>query len=215
MTSSPRPMSLEARVGLHCIDAGARRAAWARVPALWQATRASALAVMLHGSGDQPEHGLALLEPYAAATNIIVLALPSTNFTWDAIIGRFGPDIKTIQHGLHWVYERYAIDPLRVAVGGFSDGASYALSLAVGNGRLFSHAIALSPGFIPSIPTEGHIPMFISHGTRDGVLPIDRCSQPIVLNLRRDGHAVEYHEFDGGHMIPHGIAQAAVDWFMR
>ena len=42
---------------------------------------------------------------------------------------------------------RYAVDPSRVAVGGFSDGASYALSLGLTNGDLFTHVLAFSPGF--------------------------------------------------------------------
>lgn len=58
----------------------------------------------------------------------------------------FGPDVLYLNKALHHVFNRYSIDPSRLAVAGFSDGASYALSLGVANGDLFSHIIAFSPG---------------------------------------------------------------------
>jgi phospholipase/carboxylesterase len=53
----------------------------------------------------------------------------------------------------------------------------------------------------------------VSHGTRDGVLPIDRCSRRIVPDLERGGCEVGYREFDGGHTIPPEAALEAVGWF--
>jgi predicted esterase len=53
-----------------------------------------------------------------------------------------------LDQALQHVFETYSIDPGRVGLGGFSDGASYALSLGVANGDLFSHIIAFSPGFM-------------------------------------------------------------------
>lgn len=44
------------------------------------------------------------------------------------------------------VLSNYAVDTTRLGVGGFSDGASYALSLGLTNGDLFTHVIAFSPG---------------------------------------------------------------------
>lgn len=41
-----------------------------------------------------------------------------------------------------------AIDPAHVAIGGFSDGASCALSLGLVNGDLFTHVMAFSPGLV-------------------------------------------------------------------
>ena len=43
---------------------------------------------------------------------------------------------------------RCSIDRRRIAVGGFSDGATYALTLGVSNGDLFPAVIAFSPGGI-------------------------------------------------------------------
>ena len=54
---------------------------------------------------------------------------------------------------------------------------SYALSLGLANGDLFTHVIAFSPGFITPAPPSGRPPIFVSHGTADQVLA-DRRHQP-------------------------------------
>jgi phospholipase/carboxylesterase len=89
-----------------------------------------------------------------------------------------------------------------VALGGFSDGASYALSLGLTNGDLFTHLIAFSPGFMAPGGEVGRPRCYVAHGTRDAVLPIDRCSRRLVPVLERAGYAVRYHEFDGPHTVP-------------
>jgi phospholipase/carboxylesterase len=107
------------------------------------------------------------------------------------------------------------VDASRLAVGGFSDGASYALSLGVTNGDLFTHVIAFSPGFLAPAGKHGSPALFVSHGTRDRVLPIDVCSRRLVPQARREGYRVEYREFDGGHAVPPEIARGALDWFLK
>jgi len=173
-----------------------------------------AIAVLLHGSGGEPEQAISYLEPFASAASVVVLAPPSHGYTWDAILGRPGPDVESIGHVLHWAFERFAIDRKRLVVGGFSDGASYALGLADANGDVFASTVALSPGFVPSAPSVGKVRIFVSHGTADTVLPIDRCSRRIVADLRRTGHDLRYEEFEGGHVIPPWIARQACEWML-
>jgi phospholipase/carboxylesterase len=61
---------------------------------------------------------------------------------------------------------------------------------------------------------EGSPHIFVSHGTRDRWLPIDRCSRVIVPRLERAGYEVRYREFEGGHVVPPEIAREAVGWFV-
>jgi predicted esterase len=110
------------------------------------------------------------------------------------------------------VFETVAIDPARVTVGGFSDGASYAVSLGLINGDLFGRVLAFSPGFIIDGPLQGKPRLFVSHGTADPILPIDRCSRVIVGRLKRRGYDVTYREFEGGHEIPDSIAREGMKW---
>jgi phospholipase/carboxylesterase len=168
---------------------------------------------MLHGAGGSAEHGLTPLRPLADAAGFILLAPASRQQTWDIIVGRYGPDVAFIDAALGQTFGRYAVDPARVAVEGFSDGASYALSLGVTNGDLFSHVLAFSPGFMAPAGQRGSPRVFISHGTRDGVLPIDVCSRKIVPQLQRARYDVRYREFDGGHTVPPEIVREAVEWF--
>jgi predicted esterase len=55
--------------------------------------------------------------------------------------------------------------------------------------------------------------IFVSHGTQDRVLPIERCSRRVVPQLERAGYDVLYHEFDGPHTVPPEIARQAARWF--
>ena len=123
--------------------------------------------------------------------------------------------ILTVDRALEQTFSRYAIDPVRLAIGGFSDGASYALSLGITNGDLFTHVLAFSPGLMAPAGRTGSPRIFVSHGVRDGVLPIDRCSRSIVPELKRGGYDMLYREFDGEHSISLEIALEAIGWFTQ
>jgi phospholipase/carboxylesterase len=161
------------------------------------------LVLLLHGAGGHAHQGIDLLRGLADAAGLVLLAPASRERTWDLLVNRrYGPDLGRIDRALEQTFSRYAVDPERVAVGGFSHGASYALSLGITNGDLFRHVIAFSPGFMAPAGQTGSPRVFVSHGTGDRVLPIGRCSRRIVPQLERSGCDVLYREFDGGHMIP-------------
>ncbi|CAA9490767.1 MAG: Phospholipase/carboxylesterase [uncultured Rubrobacteraceae bacterium] len=122
--------------------------------------------------------------------------------------------MEFVNRALEQTFGRLAVDPERLAVGGFSDGASYALSLGIDNGDLFSHVLAFSPGFMAPAERRGRPPVFVSHGTADQVLPIDRTSRRIVPQLERQGYQVTYREFDGPHTVPKPVAREALEWFI-
>ena len=193
---------------------GAARESYLYVPAGYRTERLAPLVLLLHGAGGHARQGLDLLRTLADATGVILLAPASRERTWDLLVGRrYGPDATMIERALEQTFSRYAIDPGRVAIGGFSDGASYALSLGLTNGDLFTHVLAFSPGFMAPARRRGSPRVFVSHGTRDGVLPIERCSRKVVPQLSRADYEVRYREFDGGHTIPPEIALEAVSWF--
>lgn len=158
-------------------------------------------------------HGIGLLENYADRFGIVLLAPKSLRQTWDVIIGGYGADAEFINHALDETFERCSVDSSRLAIGGFSDGASYALSLGIINGDLFSHVAAFSPGFTALTGQSGAPRIYISHGANDGVLPVERCSRRIVPQLKKAGYDVIYREFEGAHTIPPEISREAVEWF--
>jgi phospholipase/carboxylesterase len=202
--------------GLHRLQLGASRDTLIYVPQNYTKEKQSPLAIMLHGAGGVAEHGLNLFRHYADHSNLILLAPASQGTTWDIIAkDSFNGDIILIDKALSIVFDTFNINPHRVAIGGFSDGASYALSLGLSNGDLFTHIIAFSPGFYRTIENKGKPSIFISHGVKDPVLPIAPCSRRIVPRLKRLGYNMEYKEFDGAHEIPAEVSAGAVEWFLE
>lgn len=173
------------------------------------------LIVVLHGAGGRGERALEYVRDDADRIGAIVIAPDSVGRTWDVIVDEIGPDVERIDAQLELVFDSYAVDKERLAVSGFSDGASYALTLGIANGDLFTHVIAYSPGFLAPPSQTGAPRIFISHGTRDEILPIDRCSRRLVPGLQRAGYDVHYREFDGGHTVPAEIANEAMEWFTK
>ena len=170
------------------------------------------LLVMLHGASQNGASMLRRVGPAADEAGVVVLAPDSRGGTWDAIRGDFGEDVVFIDRALEHVFARVSIDPARVVVGGFSDGASYALSLGLANGDLFPRVAAFSPGFVISAAVHGHPRFFVSHGTSDPILPIEQCSRVIVPRLRSMGYDVTFREFDGRHEVPPDVAREGMRW---
>jgi phospholipase/carboxylesterase len=215
LTSRPRvPAEAGRQPGVHRLGLDPGRDGLVLVPAGYDPARPAPLAVMLHGAGGDAGGGLAPFRTLADDHGVVVLAPESRGRTWDVLLGGWGPDVEFVDRALDHVFARYTVDASRVAVGGFSDGASYALGLGLANGDLFGDVLAFSPGFVPRAPAEGDPRVFVSHGTGDQVLPIDVCSRRIVPRLRDAGYEVDYREFAGGHTVPDDIAAGAMEWFL-
>ena len=118
----------------------------------------------------------------AETAGVVTLAPDSRYRTWDAVLEDFGPDVGFIDAALTWTFHRVNVDPARLTIAGFSDGASYALALGLTNGTLFRRVIAFSPGFLYARSTQGKPPVYVAHGTSDPVLPIDSTSRLISLD---------------------------------
>jgi phospholipase/carboxylesterase len=200
-------------IGIQPLGLEAGRDGMLYVPTGYQTDHPAPLALMLHGAGGDAQGGLFALVDLADEANLLLLAPESRRRTWDMLMDGYGPDVAFIDRAVAQTFSRYTVDPARLAIGGFSDGASYALSLGIANGDLFSHILAFSPGFIAPPGQEGTPRIFVSHGTRDQVLPIDACSRRIVPALQRAGYEIRYREFDGGHTVPPEISRDALAWF--
>jgi phospholipase/carboxylesterase len=212
----------------HAIEPGARPldlgTAWYRgrrrdgtllVPAAARSGRAVPLLVLLHGGGgraDDFRFTLALGEEFGVA----VLLLDARHNTWDGVDSPFGPDVVFIDQALAHTFARVSIDPQRIALGGLSDGGMYALSVGMANGDLFTHLIAVSPGYIdPPGPPVGKPRIFLAHGTRDTVYRIGSSRDRLLPQLRDAGYDVTYFEFDGPHFITPPAARAILEWLMK
>ena len=168
-------------------------------------------AVMMHGGGGNSMR-MDFTLPLAEEFGVVMLLPQSRRADWDAVIGSFGADVTFLDGALAQVFSGCAIDPARVALGGLSDGATYALALGLLNGDLFTRIVAFSPGFLKQVDRNGKPRVFVSHGTRDVVFHVGTSSRAIVRQLRDEGYDVTYQEFDGGHEVPDGIVRDAFVW---
>jgi phospholipase/carboxylesterase len=197
--------------GLHPLGLGEPRDGRLRVPAT-PGQGPLPLVVMLHGATGNWERALKRLG--SIAEHALVLLPDSLGTSWDVLEGGYGPDIQRLDAALHRVFAAWPIDPRRCAIAGFSDGASYALSLALMNGDLFSHCLAFSPGFAAPLKLAGRAAFFVSHGTEDAVLPIDTCSRRLMPQLERAGYQGHYMEFPGKHEVTEAVRIAALAFLL-
>jgi phospholipase/carboxylesterase len=214
LTARPGQPVASPTIGRSQLDLGGVRDGFLYVPTSYTPDTPMPLLVAMHGAGGGA-HEWSLYDAAAESRGMIVLAPDSRAATWDLSLGAFGADVAFLDDALAYTFERCRIDPTHLALGGFSDGASYALSLGVSNGDLFSHLIAYSPGFyLPSTPIVGRPPVFVSHGTEDLILSVARSRDVIVPQLRGAGYDVEYQEFIGGHLLPAAISDNSLAWFL-
>jgi phospholipase/carboxylesterase len=169
------------------------------------------LMLLLHGAGGSGASATQRFKSYADELGIAFVAPDSTAVSWDRN-DRLASDVAFIDRALAVAFRRINTTPDRLRIGGFSDGASYSLSVGLTNGDLFARILALSPGFCgPALP-RGKPALYFTHGTRDEILPIDITSRKIVPMLQRAGYSVEYHEFDGKHETPPEITRPGFEW---
>ena len=217
LSARPAAPTSELAPGFHQLQLSNNRDGFIWVPEGYDPAVPAPLLVLLHGGGGRSSAELAQwpLQEVFGRKGVVIVAPDSRGGTWDVIYtGMFSGDILFMNAALQTVFSKVNVDPSKIAIGGFSDGATYALSVGLTNGDLFSRIIAFSPGFIAAASLIGQPQIFDSHGTTDAVLPIGQASRVIVPWLRDRGYTVNYVEFEGGHVIPLSVANQAVDWWL-
>ena len=174
------------------------------------------LVLYLHGATGNERQGIRRLGDLAEEFGFLLLSPASQDTTWDAIHSGYGPDVRLIDQALEKVFSQRRVDPRKIAVCGFSDGASYAIGLGISNGDLFGAVMAFSPGFVPAgVERVGRPRILISHGTKDEILPFENTSGQMVPLLKQAGYDLTFREFDGPHTVPPEIARGAMQWFLK
>lgn len=190
------------------------------------------LLVVLHGAGGNAATSLQPVVGEASRRGIAVVAVKSGGRTWDALdamrgseVGGFsgGParlpsgDRKRIERAVEAVSGVGRIDPAQVALFGFSDGASMALSLGLKEPEDYPHVIAFAPGGV--IPAKGGKDadsqrVLIAHGTGDTIIPYAHDLGYVCPKVERSGRTPRFITFDGGHQVDRAALGQALDHFL-
>jgi predicted esterase len=163
----------------------------------------------LHGAGSSAEHVWPTVKSDAEERGVAVLMPSSRGWSWDYHLGDFGDDRRFIDAALAETFRRVSVDAGHVALGGFSAGATMALSLGTSNGDLFGWVLAFSPTAIVVTGQVGHPSFLVAHGLQDTMVPIASSSRAIVPALRSAGYSVVFRELPGEHEVfPDAVHEA-------
>jgi len=208
-----RPLTGLLKLGL---ATGSGRDGYVFIPPTYSPDVPTPLLVTLHGANKTAFNGMATMIDEATAAGVILVAPSSREAsTWDMFGGGgYGADVAYINASIAQVADVYNVDRARLGVEGFSDGATYALSLGLANGKVFTHVLAFSPGGLAPPSLAGNPALFISQGTKDALFPKSQAGDAVVCQLVANQYDVTYVPFPGGHEVPPKVAQAAMNWFL-
>jgi phospholipase/carboxylesterase len=205
--------------------------ALAYIPASLPAGRPAPMMVLLHGASGQPANIIRHFLDEAERHGIILVAPAARKTTWDAIAedrrpqagwSTFTPKVRStmksdpprIRAAMAAVEKQARVDASRMALAGFSDGASYVLAYGLTEPKMFRTLIAFSPGMVPHGRGRSGQRIFVAHGRQDRVLPFDTTASSIVPKLRLGRTEIVFRRFDGGHEMPDAVQEEAVAFFL-
>ena len=179
-----------------------------------------ALLVLLHGRGADA-HDLLPLANELGRDDLLVLS-PQAPYALQAAFGvgyawydmhdigdpdpvTFAPSRAQLGEFLDTVVAGYPVDPERVFLLGFSQGAVMSLATALTDPRPLAGVVALS-GYLPEsvIGADGghldNFPIFIGHGNVDPLIPVSEGHKARDA-LTANGAKVTYREYAVAHRI--------------
>jgi len=145
------------------------------------------------------------LGSYLAGTN--GHALPDMRGAQPPGLAKAAEKVRLLIADLH---HREPFDDGRVILGGFSQGGMVAADVAFRSDQSLEALILLSPTFVDEqhwmegMPRRKGLPVFISHGRRDDVLPF-AASERLAQAMRDAGLKVTWVPFDGIHETPASV----------
>ena len=188
------------------------------VPLTYQLTKGYGLVVCLHGAGFTGE---AYLERWQARLGgEYVLACPTVPMGAWFTRGAEELVLATIRS----VQRRYHIDPDRIFLTGMSNGGIGAWVIGMHQAPLFAGLAPMASGLdnvlMPFLANLRSTPIYIIHGVKDEVMPVE-LSRAITQELTRLGYSFVYREHDrehpmaGGHYFPKEELSDLVNWLNR
>jgi phospholipase/carboxylesterase len=196
-------------------------------------TNPSPAIIMLHGYGSD-ENDLfsfseAIPEEYAVVSLRAPLSLQPFGYAWYTIYfdqpgGKFSDDAEAIRsreiisENIDKAIELYDLDPTRITLMGFSQGAILSLAVALSHPKKVIQVAALSGYVNPDILTANFekndfsgLRVFASHGSVDQVIPVS-WGQRTPGFLDSLGIKNEFYEYPVGHGVAPQNFYDLLDW---
>ncbi|MBP7867844.1 MAG: hypothetical protein KA419_18085 [Acidobacteria bacterium] len=204
-----------------------------RLPAGFDPQKACPLVIGLHGNGGTAEFFLPVLSPEAFPG--MICAAPEGPYPrWDLAVlpGRPGSWFLEGSNSSLWprldpptaAYVLNVIDAFSrqfkissVYLLGFSQGVGAAFFTAIRNPGRVGGVLAFSGRFPREILTESEVAnaktlgIFWAQGRNDLAIDPGKARESREW-LKAQGYAIEYREFDGGHLMPPDLVRQAGDW---
>jgi predicted esterase len=164
----------------------------------------------------------------AERCDCLLLSVQSAGATWDTVglvaragAGRvtadrlYGADTGRVERALGIALRSGDVDRHSVLLAGFSDGASYGLSLGIANPGVFRGVVAIAPGFhLEPAAIDPRQRLFVAHSPQDRTLPFARTRDATVGPLKRAGFNLRFRPFEGGHRIDPRVLAEGVDFVL-
>jgi len=186
-------------------------------PAVIEPGRRYPLITVFHGAGRQDEMIAKGLRDEPDRRGALFFVPRSVQPTWDLIVGGPRADLDFLEYAWDLIYRRYPVDFERRALMGYSDGASYALSIGLSNPQHFSALIAWAAGFVIVDPPLVDAPpprVYLEYGSHDELFPFEHVALPMRASLEKTGCDVTFSVDEGGRHWPSGsFSREALDWY--
>ncbi|MDF0651738.1 MAG: hypothetical protein P0121_09755 [Nitrospira sp.] len=188
------------------------------IPPTYQASKAYALVVCLHGFGFTGEE---YLERWRARLGEdYLLACPT--YPSGAWFTRQAEEV--VLETIRQARRRYHTDPNRIFLTGMSNGGIGAWLIGMHHAPLFAGLAPMASGLddvlMPFLANLRNTPVYMIHGAKDQVMPVE-LSRSIARELDRLGYPYVYrehqreHPMAGGHYFPREELPDLVAWFNR
>lgn len=132
----------------------------------------------------------------------------------------FDEGINKLANFIDYASANYPIDPEKLYLLGFSQGAIVSMTLAVTLGNKIKGIVALS-GYIPQFVKEeyminvsNHLSVFISHGEFDQVLPYE-WGRENVDYFTKLGVPITFKSYQEGHTVSEKNLQDSKFWILN
>ncbi|WP_336345595.1 alpha/beta hydrolase [Halalkalicoccus ordinarius] len=187
--------------------------------------------VVIHGRGADEHDLLPIAERLPGSLHVLSVRAPDRlqgGYTWyDLDLSAGGlhasqPDeegfrrsLDLIHEFVDWAIDSYDLDPERVGLLGFSQGAITSLSALIERPERYAWVVALN-GYLAAshedrVEAAADKPVFVGAGETDRIIPAERAERAATL-LREAGADVRFERYRAGHGTTPEEIEDVAEW---